>query len=262
MKIHHLNCGSLRSPGAPPLVCHVLLIETDDGLMLVDSGFGIQDCADPGGRLGITRFIVNPVLDADEAAVRQIERLGFAAEDVRHIVATHFDLDHIGGIADFPAAQVHVTAAEHLAAITRGSVFDKLRYRPAQWAHGPAVVEHDPRGESWRGFAAAKEILPGVVMVSMPGHTQGHTCVAVDIGNRWILHAGDAFYHYGTLDGKTKVPVVLRLSESVLAVDRKQVMANQQRLAELHQRGESDLMVINAHDPTLLKDAQSAAAAD
>jgi glyoxylase-like metal-dependent hydrolase (beta-lactamase superfamily II) len=33
---------------------------------------------------------------------RQIERLGFRREDVRHIVITHFDFDHIGGLVDFP----------------------------------------------------------------------------------------------------------------------------------------------------------------
>ena len=37
MKVHHLNCGTMNMPTAP-MVCHVLLIETDNGLVLVDSG--------------------------------------------------------------------------------------------------------------------------------------------------------------------------------------------------------------------------------
>ncbi|WP_326836419.1 hypothetical protein VSH64_16150 [Amycolatopsis rhabdoformis] len=38
MKIHHLNCGTLR-PWATPggLVCRVLLVETPAGLVLVDA---------------------------------------------------------------------------------------------------------------------------------------------------------------------------------------------------------------------------------
>jgi glyoxylase-like metal-dependent hydrolase (beta-lactamase superfamily II) len=56
-------------------------------------------------------------LSHNETAVRQIEELGFGAADVRHIVLTHFDLDHIGGLADFPDAEVHLTAGE-----ARGSV--------------------------------------------------------------------------------------------------------------------------------------------
>lgn len=51
MKVHHLNCGTMRVPTAP-VVCHVLLIETGNGLVLVDSGYGLDDIADPARRLG------------------------------------------------------------------------------------------------------------------------------------------------------------------------------------------------------------------
>jgi hypothetical protein len=30
------------------LICHCLVVETDDGLVLVDAGFGRRDVADPG----------------------------------------------------------------------------------------------------------------------------------------------------------------------------------------------------------------------
>ena len=53
MKVHHLNCGTMNMPTAP-MVSHVLLIETDNGLVLVDSGYGTDDCADPK-RVGPTR---------------------------------------------------------------------------------------------------------------------------------------------------------------------------------------------------------------
>ena len=104
-----------------------------------------------------------------------------------------------------PDAQIHVTAAEALAAIW-AHPREKVRYGRQQWANERNIVEHDPHGEKWRGFAAAKEldeIAPGIVLVSLPGHTRGHACVAVDAGHRWVLHCGDAFYHYGTLDGHT-----------------------------------------------------------
>jgi hypothetical protein len=51
VKVHHLNCGTMNMPTAP-LVCHVLLIETDNGLVLVDSGFGSHDCLDKANRVG------------------------------------------------------------------------------------------------------------------------------------------------------------------------------------------------------------------
>lgn len=111
MKVHHLNCGSMRLPTAP-LVCHVLLLETDNGLVLVDTGFGLEDIANPGKRIGPYRHVTRPVLDPEETAAHQVERLGFRRDDVRHIVLTHLDADHIGGLSDFPDASVHLTRAE------------------------------------------------------------------------------------------------------------------------------------------------------
>ena len=261
MKVHHLNCGTMKMPTAP-MVCHVLLIETDNGLVLVDSGYGSHDCADPGPRVGPTRRFVRPLLEQTETAIHQIRQLGFGASDVRHIVVTHFDVDHIGGLADFPEAEIHVTAAEALGAMRAPTRGEKVRYRPAQWAHGPKIVEHSPDGEKWWGFAAAKEldeISPGIALVSLPGHTRGHACVAVDAGHRWVLHAGDAFYHYGTLDGRTPVPRALTSMEAFVAFDRKTVLENHARLAELHQRRDPDLLIVCAHDPTLLELARASA---
>ena len=64
MRIHHLNCISTcpagghlmdgRTPGVLTrghLCCHCLLVETNDGLVLVDTGLGLQDCAHPRTRL-------------------------------------------------------------------------------------------------------------------------------------------------------------------------------------------------------------------
>ena len=258
MKVHHLNCGTMKMPA--PMVCHVLLIETDNGLVLVDSGYGTHDCSDPK-RVGPTRHMLRASLSREETVVHQIDRLGFKRDDVRHIVITHLDLDHAGGLSDFPAARVHVTSAEALGAIRAPSRREKVRYRSAQWAHGPNIVEHDPQGEKWRGFAAAKEldeISPGIALVSLPGHTRGHACVAVDAGHRWVLHAGDAFYHYGTLDG-TPVPRGLTAMECLVAFDRKMVQANHARLVELYRRKDQDLLIVCAHDPTLLEQARATA---
>ena len=54
MKIHYLNCGTMYPRGAPLFVpyaerscCICMLIESGDGLVLVDTGFGTQDMADP-----------------------------------------------------------------------------------------------------------------------------------------------------------------------------------------------------------------------
>ncbi|MFR9730121.1 MBL fold metallo-hydrolase [Saccharopolyspora sp. MS10] len=261
MRVHHLNCGTMRTPGAA-MICHVLLVETGNGLALVDTGFGLRDVAEPARRLGPLRHLIRPVLDAEETAARQVERLGFNRDDVRHVVLTHFDVDHIGGLADFPHARVHVTAAEAATAVHAPPLRARMRYRPAQWAHGPDLVEHQPDGEAWWGFAAARELTevsPGIALLALPGHTPGHAAVAVDAGERWVLHAGDAFYHHRALDGG-EIPRVLKFAESAFASDRARVRANHARLAELHRRAEDELRIICAHDPAQLTDARPASA--
>jgi glyoxylase-like metal-dependent hydrolase (beta-lactamase superfamily II) len=57
------------------------------------------------------------IADYRETAYMQIKELGFNPQDVRHILVTHLDLDHAGGLSDFPEAKVHIFAPEFEAAM-------------------------------------------------------------------------------------------------------------------------------------------------
>lgn len=183
----------MRPWGTPGgLVCHVLLVETPTCLVLVDTGLGLKYADDPASRFGPARFYVRPVFDEAEAAITHVTRLGFDPQDVRHIVLTHFDADHTGGLADFPWAQVHLTAAENFAALHPKGAVERGRYLPSHRRHRPILVEHTPaEGQAWRGFAGAEEladIAPGIVLINLPGHTRGHAAVAIDATDHWVLH--------------------------------------------------------------------------
>jgi hypothetical protein len=51
------------------------------------------------------------------------------------------------------------------------------------------------------------------------------------------------------------VPLSIKISEQLVAFDRKRVQDNHSRLAELYARSEPDLLIVSAHDPTLLAEA-------
>lgn len=260
VRIHHLNCGTMRpiggrliSGGGPArMVAHCLLIETDNGLVLVDSGFGRGALADPATAVG-GMFVrtARPAFDAAELAVSQVRALGYDAADVRHILVTHLDPDHAGGLSDFPGADVHVHAAEHRAALVRKGMADRNRYRPSLWKHEPRWALHDvDGGEDWFGFASVRPFdgsWPEIRLVRLAGHTAGHVGVAVPTETgRWLLHAGDAYFHRVTIDGTARVPLGIRLEETSTQTDRAARLTTVDRLRAAHRAG---VDVICAHDP-------------
>ncbi|MFC5676815.1 MBL fold metallo-hydrolase [Aeromicrobium endophyticum] len=261
MRVHHLSCGSFAPPLVGHLVCHVLLCETDDGLVLVDTGLGLDDYADPKGRMGPSRHLLKPVMDPAASAVLQLQTRGFSATDVTHVVLTHLDFDHVGGLSDFPQATVHTTADEHAAAITSPDVLDRRRYRPAQWAHGPAWQLHAGRGDAWRAGLTGHEVLPGITLVPMAGHSRGHAAVAVDAGDgRLTIHAGDAAFDASSYADSTPAGHglqsirALRAFEQVVGRDRAAIARNHRALRELD--AEPGVTVVTAHDPRVFDDVR------
>ncbi len=255
-RIHHLNCASFRPalgrlPVMPDrLVAHCLLVEGADGLTLVDTGFGTGDLAEPK-RLGPTKAVLGAVLDPAEPAVAQVRALGLDPADVRDVVVTHLDLDHAGGLGDFPAARVHVHADELAAARARRSPREKGRYVTGQWAHGPRWAEHGAGGEDWFGFSAVRAVGEDVLLVPLPGHTRGHSAVAVRRpSGGWFLHAGDAYFFRDEKLRPPTCPSGLRVFQTLVQMDRTARLANQDRLRDLHATHAAEVTVFSAHDAT------------
>lgn len=257
LRVHHLNCAHITamSIGGQPLACHVLLIETpSDGLVLVDSGLGTADYADLTSRLGFTfaRLYGRPAADPSLAAIRQVTALGFQPRDVRHIVQTHLDLDHVGGLSDFPWATVHVHAAELAAATARRGVRARARYRPPMWAHRPDFVTYAAEGDPWLGFEAVRDLkgLPEqILFVPLFGHTRGHCGVAVEGDAGWLLDAGDAFFDARQV--YQPVPQIgwhVGLFERAVTTDRRLRLRNQGRLRRFT-AAHPEVTVFAAHDP-------------
>jgi glyoxylase-like metal-dependent hydrolase (beta-lactamase superfamily II) len=275
--MHHLSCGTLCPRGARALtgeggllapariVCHCLLIEGADGLVLVDTGFGLDDARNPRQLGALLNVLIRPRPRVAETAISQIRELGFDPADVRHIITTHLDLDHAGGLPDFPGAEVHLLRRELEAAMNPGWR-ERPRYVAAHWSHGPRWVTHEGGGERWFGFEGVR-ILPNsdaeILLIPLVGHSRGHTGVAIRRAassperDRWLLHCGDAYLNHGEVGTPPHCPRALAAFASFDEVDRAARLGNVDRLRELAARHGEEVELICSHDPVYLDAAAS-----
>jgi glyoxylase-like metal-dependent hydrolase (beta-lactamase superfamily II) len=267
MRLHHLNCVSTcplggwlmdhRTPGVVDrahLTCHCVLVEAGSELVLVDTGFGLRDVADPRGRLSAFFLsLVRPELRAEMTAFRQIQSLGFDPKDVRHIALTHLDFDHAGGLDDFPWAQVHLFAPERDHALAQKTWLDRQRFRPQQWSvrdHWRAYPIN--RGESWFGFEGVHRLdglPPELLLVPLIGHTFGHAGVAMQQEGGWRLLAGDAYFFHAEMDPERPwCTPGLRFYQTMMEKDRRARLQNQRRLRALRQAEAGKVEIFCSHD--------------
>jgi glyoxylase-like metal-dependent hydrolase (beta-lactamase superfamily II) len=277
MRIHHLNCGTFCPVGerfingrggifhSGTLVCHCLLIELPHGLALVDTGLGLTDVHDPQHSLPGTlwRALNRPQLRENETAVHQIKALGFHASDVRHIVLTHLDFDHAGGLPDFPHATVHVYGPEYEEAFSCRNARSRMRYAPRQFQGHDLWQVYDNAhggGEKWYGFNAVRHLQglpPDILLIPLVGHSRGHCGVAIETGGgHWLLNCGDAAFWHGELETPQRhCPLGLRAYQNIFQYNRGSRMANQERLRELMQSAGARGMIqaFCSHDPEMMQ---------
>lgn len=275
MRIHHLSCGTMcpfggrlwdgYSPvlGSAKIVCHCLVIETEVGLVLVDTGFGSGDVQQPQRLSRVFRSANRIRLRQQDTAQYQLQSLGFSATDVRHIVLTHLDFDHAGGVEDFPDATVHVFGDELDSARSPRGLIERSRYRAAQWRGHADWQRYFLEGERWFGFSCVRELIglpPEILLVPLVGHSFGHCGVAVRGPEGWLLHVGDAYYFRGEMDlARYRCTPMLRVLQRLMAADNDARLANMRRLRDLKQSHGAEIRLFCAHDAKEFEALSSAA---
>ncbi|WP_411898315.1 MBL fold metallo-hydrolase [Elizabethkingia occulta] len=192
-QIHHLNCVRIVSPFNDNVCGHCLLIQEDNKLILIDTGIGLLDTQQPVERIG--QQLVDMVgyrFSEDLTAILQIKNLGFAPQQVTDCIISHMDNDHIGGVADFPQATVHV-GAEEFDSFNSGNP----RYIKLPMAHLPTIKTYAKTTDEWYGFEARKietDTEAEIYLIPLFGHTEGHCGIAIKANNQWIFYVADAYY--------------------------------------------------------------------
>ena len=145
-------------------VANVYLMVTQDGLLLVDTG-------PPGSAKRILRFV---------------ESLGRQPHDLRDIVFTHCDIDHVGSVAELKArtgarVAIHALDAPVLSGQQRPqkggfamiALYRLFRFRPI----APDLRLRDG------------DTVGGLKVIHVAGHTAGSIALASDDG---VVFSGDA----------------------------------------------------------------------
>lgn len=237
--IHLLDCAPLH-PYLPrwDVGTTCVLLESSDGLVLVDTGFGVGDYRNPPPKVRWFTAFIGSRRDVEDTALHQVQKLGYRPGDVRHIVMTHLHLDHAGGLPDFPHAQVHVLRAEYEAALAPASFLERF-YVAQHFAHQPHWVIHDPQGEQWHAFQSVRilpAVSPEIHLVPLPGHTRGHCGVAVQVAEgHWLFHCGDA------------LPAGFPETDPPEWLSRPMIGAHTSRLRQFASQHQDEILLISAH---------------
>lgn len=193
IELNHLNCVKIVSPINNDVCGHCLLIKEGDQLILLDTGIGLLDTQFPQERIGQQLIdLVGYRFDEKQTAIRQIENLGLDPSMVTDCIISHLDNDHIGGLADFPKAIVHLGAEE-----LENFNSENPRYLKTPLSHSPIIEVYEKSDYDWFGFEARKvntSTETEIFLIPLFGHTLGHCGVAVKLPTNWLFYVADAYY--------------------------------------------------------------------
>ncbi len=170
-----------------------ILVRTPEANLIIDTGLG--------NKLTATQrqiFRVGP----DWQAVEDLAALGLAREDIDHVILTHCDFDHAGGVVmqneagnlelTWPRARHHVQRREWEDVLTP--------HRRAASSYWPVNLDLLQESDRLRLVDGEAEVVPGIRLELTGGHTRGHQAVWLDSAGAGGVHLGDllpnqAYFH-------------------------------------------------------------------
>jgi glyoxylase-like metal-dependent hydrolase (beta-lactamase superfamily II) len=139
---------------------------------------------------------------------------GIDPADVELVVLTHLHWDHAGNCDLFPEARVLVQEAELRYALAPGRFFRRSFLSPLSgWGQPPYLL---PNLDVVRG---EQELLPGLSVLPVPGHTPGSQAVLVVTEQGRYCIAGDAVMSYDNLDQDLPGGFHLQVDDSMDSMD-------------------------------------------
>ena len=167
LEVKRLHLASLRGPDGREWPVHGFVVTHPGGAVLVDTGVG-----GPDEWLTDWRVVNRSIADA-------LAGLDMTPSDIGLVINTHLHFDHCGQNAVFSHAACAVQRTElDRAKREARELYDWFGFMNARWE----LLDGDT------------EIVPGLSVITTPGHTVGHQCVVVSSADGQDLLIGDAAY--------------------------------------------------------------------
>jgi glyoxylase-like metal-dependent hydrolase (beta-lactamase superfamily II) len=132
------------------------------------------------------------------SAAERIQQYGYKAEDVEHIIISHFHADHIGGLKDFPNAQFHylqssydaVKECKGFSALLKGFLPQLI---PDNF-YGRSLEIRDPIELSYPQFNKGYDLFgdQSIIGIELPGHAEGQLGILLNNAEDKVFLIADA----------------------------------------------------------------------
>jgi glyoxylase-like metal-dependent hydrolase (beta-lactamase superfamily II) len=184
--------------GVMALDFYIWLIRGNGRLVVVDTAF-----SDHSAQRRKRELLVRPA--------QAVAAIGAREEEVGDVIITHLHYDHAGGLGDFPQARLHIQDSELAFATGRHMCHPQLNH----FFEVEDVVQmvrevYAGRVDFHHGEA---ELMPGLSMHRIGGHTDGLQVVRVHTRRGWVVLASDALHYYANLDRRNPFPAIFSVGD-------------------------------------------------
>ncbi|GLS38658.1 hydrolase glyoxylase [Mesorhizobium tianshanense] len=203
--------AGMYDDGKVDLPFSFVLLKRGDRNVLVDTGF-IQESS--------TAFSLKFDIPNWISPVRMLAELGIGPGAITDIFVTHAHFDHMGSIAEFPNANLHIQKSELL------SWYEAIAL-PPRFGYLTAIIDPDTLRAALDASVEHRvslidgdkdDVLPGIHVRLGSGHTIGQQFVIVQSARGRLVISGDCVYSSRQITGHKHDGVYAPLNNAVGSV--------------------------------------------